>query len=167
MDRVKPPGNGRNIAGCYMVRPFAHPVSCCCMLLGVVAESLKPVKLLATCKRTQQLPTMLRPFARGLSRKSGENSSHTACQTWHMKILIDVINVWAFHLIFIFIYNWGRRNQSQFILLFKENCAVITLFNTRQINVRARLKISFSFSFNFYFYLQLRSSEPISVYFII
>ena len=25
----------------------------------VVAESLKPVKLLATCKRTQQLPTML------------------------------------------------------------------------------------------------------------
>ena len=81
MDRVKPPGNGRNIAGCYMVRPFAHPVSCCCMLLGVAAESLKPVKLLATCKRTQQLPTMLRPFARGLSRKSGENSPHTACQT--------------------------------------------------------------------------------------
>ena len=81
MDRVKPPGNGRNIAGCYMVRPFAHPVSCCCMLLGVAAESLKPVKLLATCKRTQQLPTMLRPFARGLSRKSGENSPYTACQT--------------------------------------------------------------------------------------
>ena len=77
----KAPGNGRNIAGCYMVRPFAHPVSCCCMLLGVAAESLKPVKLLATCKRTQQLPTMLRPFARGLSRKSGENSPYTACQT--------------------------------------------------------------------------------------
>ena len=37
----------------------------CCMLLGVVATSLKPIKLLATCKRTQQLPTMLRPFARG------------------------------------------------------------------------------------------------------
>ena len=67
MDRVKPPGNGRNIAGCYMVRPFAHPVSCCCMLLGVAAESLKPVKLLATCKWTQQLPTMLCAFARGLS----------------------------------------------------------------------------------------------------
>ena len=29
------------------------------MWLGVVAESLKPVKLLATCKPTQQLPTML------------------------------------------------------------------------------------------------------------
>ena len=26
---------------------------------SVVAESLKPVKLLGTCKRTQQLPTML------------------------------------------------------------------------------------------------------------
>ena len=29
------------------------------MLLRVVAQSLKPVKLLATCKRTQQLPVML------------------------------------------------------------------------------------------------------------
>jgi len=29
------------------------------MLLGVVAESLKPVKLLAMCKRTQQLSTLL------------------------------------------------------------------------------------------------------------
>ena len=36
-----------------------------CVSLGVVAQSLKPVKLLATRKRTQQLP-MLRTFARGL-----------------------------------------------------------------------------------------------------
>ena len=43
-----------------MLRPFAHPVACCDMLLGVVAQSLKPVKLLATCKRTQHLPTPLR-----------------------------------------------------------------------------------------------------------
>ena len=32
-----------------MLRPFAHPVECCCMLLqfrfGVVAQSLKPVRL--------------------------------------------------------------------------------------------------------------------------
>ena len=35
-----------------MLRPFAHPVACCCLLLGVV-------KLLATCKRTQQFPTLL------------------------------------------------------------------------------------------------------------
>ena len=51
-----------NIVGCYMLRPFAHPVACCCVLLRVVAQSLKPVKLLSTCKGTQQLPTMLRPF---------------------------------------------------------------------------------------------------------
>ena len=42
-----------------MLRPFAHPVACCGVLLGVVVQSLKPVKLLAKCKRTQQLPRML------------------------------------------------------------------------------------------------------------
>ena len=42
----------------FMLRLFAHPVACY-VLSGVVAQSLKPVKLLATCKRTQQLPTML------------------------------------------------------------------------------------------------------------
>ena len=46
--------NGRNIVGCYMSRPFAHPVACCRVLLGVVAQSLKAVKLKATCKRMQQ-----------------------------------------------------------------------------------------------------------------
>ena len=37
-----------------MFRPFAHPVACCWMLLHVVAQSLKPVKLFR-----QQLPTFL------------------------------------------------------------------------------------------------------------
>ena len=37
-----------------MLRPFAHPVACCWMLLRVVARSLKPVKLFS-----QQLPTFL------------------------------------------------------------------------------------------------------------
>ena len=54
-----------NNAAC-MLRLFVRPVACCCVLLGVVAQSLKPVKLLDTSKRTQQLPTMLRPFARDL-----------------------------------------------------------------------------------------------------
>ena len=49
------------------VRLHAHPVACCCVLLGVVAQSLTPVKLLATIKRTQQLSTLLRPFARSLT----------------------------------------------------------------------------------------------------
>ena len=39
--------------------PFAHPVAWCCVLLESVAQSLRPVKLLTTCKRTQQLPTLL------------------------------------------------------------------------------------------------------------
>ena len=43
-----------------MLRQFALSViACYCMLLEVVALSLKPVKLLAKCKRTQQFPTML------------------------------------------------------------------------------------------------------------
>ena len=46
--------NRRNIVGCYMLRPFAHPFACCWMLLCFVAQSLKPVKLFS-----QQLPTFL------------------------------------------------------------------------------------------------------------
>ena len=37
-----------------MLRPFAHSVACCWILLRVVAQSWKPVKLLS-----QQLPTFL------------------------------------------------------------------------------------------------------------
>ena len=37
-----------------MLRTFAHPFACCWMLLRVVAQSLKPVKLFS-----QQLPTFL------------------------------------------------------------------------------------------------------------
>ena len=44
-----------NVVEYHMLRPFAHPP--CCMLLEVVAQSLKPVKRLSTCKRTEQLPT--------------------------------------------------------------------------------------------------------------
>ena len=51
---LKPRANGRNIVGCYMLHPFAHPIACCWMLLRVVAQSLKPVKLFS-----QQLPTFL------------------------------------------------------------------------------------------------------------
>ena len=49
-----------------------HIVACCYVSLGVIARSLKPVKILATCKPTQQFPTslahhcseLLGPFAR-------------------------------------------------------------------------------------------------------
>ena len=36
--------NSQNIVGFYMLRPFAHLVACCWIVLGVVAQSLKPVK---------------------------------------------------------------------------------------------------------------------------
>ena len=42
-----------------MLDPFAHPVACCCVLLGVVAQSLKPVKLLS-----RQLLTFLHQLFR-------------------------------------------------------------------------------------------------------
>ena len=50
---LRPRANGHNIVGCYMLRPF-DLVACCWMLLRVVAQSLKPVKLFS-----QQLPTFL------------------------------------------------------------------------------------------------------------
>ena len=37
-----------------MLRPFGHPVACCCVSLGVVTQSLKPAKFFS-----QQLPTFL------------------------------------------------------------------------------------------------------------
>ena len=46
-----------------MLRPFAHPVACCWMLLRVAAQSLKPIKLLARANGRNivglQLPTLL------------------------------------------------------------------------------------------------------------
>ena len=48
-----------------MLRPFAHPVACCVVLLGVVAQSLKLIKGLA-----QQRWDLLRPFSRSFSQKS-------------------------------------------------------------------------------------------------
>ena len=36
---IKPRENGRNIVGCYMLRPFAHIVACCCLLLEVLAHA--------------------------------------------------------------------------------------------------------------------------------
>ena len=33
-----------NIVRCYMLRPFGHPVACCCVLLGVVLQSMEPIK---------------------------------------------------------------------------------------------------------------------------
>ena len=50
--------NGRIIVGCYMLRPLAHPVTCC-VLLGVFAQSLKPARANGRNIVSQQLPTFL------------------------------------------------------------------------------------------------------------
>ena len=39
--------NTSHIVGWYMLRSLAHPVTCCCVLLLFVAQSLKPVKFLS------------------------------------------------------------------------------------------------------------------------
>ena len=41
-----------NIVECYMLRPLAHPVACCCNVVACCWELLH--KLLAMCKWTQQ-----------------------------------------------------------------------------------------------------------------
>ena len=43
---LKPLSNRCNVDSFYISCPFAHPVACCCVLLGVVVQSLTPVKLL-------------------------------------------------------------------------------------------------------------------------
>ena len=50
--------NGRIIVGCYMLRPLAHPVACL-VLLGVVAQSLKPARTNGRNIVSQQLSTFL------------------------------------------------------------------------------------------------------------
>ena len=68
--------NKSYVVGYYMLRPFAHPIAFCWMLLRVVGQSLKPVKLLAPCKRAHfcwptspniVAPTMLGVVARVLA----------------------------------------------------------------------------------------------------
>ena len=56
MDKTIQHVTSNNVGSCWatMLRPFGHPVACCWMLLRVVAQSLKPVKLFR-----QQLPTFL------------------------------------------------------------------------------------------------------------
>ena len=78
---IKPHENGCNVVGCYMFRPFAHPVTCCCMLLRVVAQSLKPVKILVvangatTPSNTQQQVTdyWQKIFVKGGKRQSADS----------------------------------------------------------------------------------------------
>ena len=67
---VKPHANGRNIVGCYILRPFAHPVGCCWMLLGLLRKVWNRSNFSANNSQHFFVPgspkrsaTMLDPFA--------------------------------------------------------------------------------------------------------
>ena len=53
-----------SIVGCYILRPFAQPVACCCVLLGVVAQSLEPItpNISVVSWSPKRSTTMLEPF---------------------------------------------------------------------------------------------------------
>ena len=59
-----------------MLRPFAHPVTCCCVLLGVVAQRIFEIGQTLSYLQMEAAtssnvgscwPTTLRPFARGFN----------------------------------------------------------------------------------------------------
>ena len=62
--------NRRNIVGCYTLRPFRHPVACCCLLLGCCAKFETGQNYKATYKitngrnKSQHCWASLRPFPR-------------------------------------------------------------------------------------------------------
>ena len=65
---LEPRANGRNVVGCYKLYPLEHHVACCCLLLGVVTQSSKPVTLLSYMQTDPTAVNMIGPFARSLAR---------------------------------------------------------------------------------------------------
>ena len=60
----KAPSKRRNNVGCYMLRPFAQPVTCCALLRFAGNCCAK----FGTAKTRQQFRGLLLPFARSLKR---------------------------------------------------------------------------------------------------
>ena len=69
----KAPSERRNNVGCCMLRPFAHPVACCCVLLGIVAQSLKPLKLANNVEGRKCLEVSRRSRAKQRQRSIQKN----------------------------------------------------------------------------------------------
>ena len=57
-----------------MLRRFAQPVACCCVLLGVAAQSLKPVNFLS-----QQLPILLLRDRRSVAQQDQQRWIRLEC----------------------------------------------------------------------------------------
>ena len=66
--------------GCYLLRSFEYPqVVWCCVLLGVVAQSRKQVRLRANGRNnSQQCWELFRPPARSLRTRVNENAPKMA-----------------------------------------------------------------------------------------
>ena len=93
---------------CWMLQ-VASVCTSYCMLLRVVAQCLIPVKRLATCKRTQQLPTwlgqqcweLLRPFAR------------TLCLTFISQSWLSVSRLNTSNILPVWLMRWQRYSVDQ------------------------------------------------------
>ena len=59
--RLRP--NGRNIVGCYMLRPFPHPVACCCAKFET-GQTFQPTtpNISFVLRSPKRSATMLDPF---------------------------------------------------------------------------------------------------------
>ena len=63
MNSVMPRANGPNIVGCYMLRPFTHPVACCWELLNKVRNQSNFQLHANGRNNSQKCRELLRPFA--------------------------------------------------------------------------------------------------------
>ena len=61
----KAPSKRRNNVECCMLRPFAHPLACCCVLLRFAGNCCAKFE---TAQTRQQFRGLLLPFTRSLKR---------------------------------------------------------------------------------------------------
>ena len=80
--RFKPRANGRYIVGCYMLRPFAHSVSCCDVVVCCCAKFETGQTFQPTTPNISFVPwspkrsaTMLNPFAQLFQHRWGHPCS--------------------------------------------------------------------------------------------
>ena len=104
-----------------MLRPFVHPVACCWMLLRVVAQSLKPVKLLASYRRTPQLPTTML----GVVCQQCCIRLHTALRPTVSPILISLLKI-VYHFNHRLLYKSTGHPRCNIILSFSLFCGLLS-----------------------------------------
>ena len=75
----KAPCKRSNIVGCYMLRPFAHPVACCCAKFET-GQTLQPTtpNISFVPWSPKRSATMLDPFAQLFQHCSGATHAHYA-----------------------------------------------------------------------------------------